>query len=156
MSINLKGASAAERARYAALVRPSRARLGMSQLELATIAGVDRTTVSNVERGAVAPQPDVLRRMLGALGIATDDGAEDLEVALWSAMIESLLRSLPDDAREAAADDAIAAIAHHVRETGSSEAAASIPRIDSMQRQHADLPLAAKRGTSRRDERHAD
>jgi transcriptional regulator with XRE-family HTH domain len=156
VSINLKGASAGDRARYAALVRPARLRLGMSQLELATIAGVDRTTVSNVERGAVAPQPDVLRRMLGALGIATDEASDDLELTLWVAMIESLLLSLPDDARAAAADDAIAALAHHVRETGSSEAAASIPRTEPMQRQHAALPIAAKRGTPRRDEGHAD
>lgn len=157
MSINLKGASAEDRARFAELVRPGRLRVGMSQLELATIAGVDRTTVSNVERGAGAPQPDVLRRLLGALGIATDLSHDDTEVEQWIAILESLLLSVPEHARAAAADDAIAAIAEHVRASGTSEATASIPRIvESMQRDHAAQPIAAKRGAARRDERHAD
>lgn len=157
MSINLKGASADDRARYGALVRPARLRAGMSQLELARIADVDRTTVSNVERGAYAPQAEVLRRLLHALGIATDDRRGDVEVELWAAMVESLLLSLPHERRADAADDALAAIVHHVRESGASVASTTVPRIvEPMPRDHADQQIAAKRGTARRDQRHAD
>ncbi|SDH34399.1 helix-turn-helix domain-containing protein [Agrococcus jejuensis] len=157
MSINLKGASAEERARYAELVRPSRQRAGMSQLELATIADVDRTTVSNVERGAFAPQADVLRRLLRALGIATDESDADVEVQLWAAMIESLLLALPHDRRAAAADEALAVLARHARDSDVSAAPASVRRIvESMPRDHAEQPIAAKRGTQRREQRHAD
>lgn len=156
MSINLKGASAEERARYAALVRPARQSAGMSQLELATIADVDRTTVSNVERGAFAPQAEVLRRLLRALGIATDERS-DVEVQLWGAMLESLLLALPHERRATAADDAIAVLAGHVRDSGLSEAPASVRRIvESMPRGHAEQPIAAKRGTQRREQRHAE
>ena len=157
MSINLKGASAEERARYAALVRPARQAAGMSQLELATIADVDRTTVSNVERGAFAPQADVLRRLLRALGIAADEADADVEVQLWAAMVESLLLALPPERRAGAADEALDALARHVRGSGMSAAPASVRRIvESMPRDHAEQPIAAKRGTPRREQRHAD
>lgn len=157
MSINLKGASAEERARYAALVRPARRRAGMSQAELAIIADVDRTTVSNVERGAFSPQADVLRRMLRALGIATDEHDADIEVQQWTAMLESLLLALPHGLRAAAADDALAVLARHVGAADVSDAPASVRRIvESMPRDHAEQPIAAKRGAQRRDQRHAD
>lgn len=156
MSINLKGASADERARFGTLVRPARQRAGMSQAELARIADVDRTTVSNIERGAFAPQPDVLRRLLRALGIATDEVHDDVEVSLWAGMIEKLLAGVPAEHRKAAADDALAAIAAHVVGADASEAGATIPRIDRMPRDDADQQIAAKRGAARRDERHAD
>ena len=82
MSIHLRGASAIERAHYAALVRPARLRRGLSQKALAELADVDRTTVSNIERGAGAPQEDVLRRLFAALGLATDSQRHDPEVEL--------------------------------------------------------------------------
>ena len=157
MSIHLRGASATERARYAELVRPARLRRGLSQQALATLAEVDRTTVSNIERGAGAPQEDVLRRLLTALGLVADPQEHDDDVELWLAMMAELLSSLPRDARQLAADAAIATLAAHVR-------AASLSAGDASVRAHGEgdadeqalYGLAARRGSARRDEPHAE
>src|SRR6185369_3031856 len=45
-----------------------RTEIGMSQLELATRAGVSRETVSNVETGKTSPRADVLFKIYDALG----------------------------------------------------------------------------------------
>lgn len=157
MSIHLRGASAAERAHYAALVRPARARRGLSQLALAQLAEVDRTTVSNIERGAGAPQEDVLRRLFAALGLATDAQRPDPEVELWIAVMSELLSSVPSDRRHLAADAAIATLAAHVRAGAVSEGAATVTAIDEHeQRKQATDGLAARRGIPRRDEPHAE
>ena len=107
MSIHLRGASASERQRYGELVRPARMRQGLSQKALAALADVDRTTVSNIERGSGAPQEDVLRRLFAALGLATDARPQDPDVELWTAVMAELLSNVPPDRRHLAADAAI-------------------------------------------------
>lgn len=118
MAIQLRGANAAERARYGALVRPARVRQGLSQKALAELADVDRTTVSNIERGSGAPQEDVLRRLFAALGLATDAQPLEPDVELWVAVMAELLANVPVDRRHLAADAAIATLAAHVRVGG--------------------------------------
>lgn len=157
MSIHLRGASAAERAHYAALVRPARLRRGLSQQALAQLAEVDRTTVSNIERGAGAPQEDVLRRLFSALGLATDAQRHDPEVELWMAVMSELLSNVPTDRRHLAADAAIATLAAHVRAGGMSDGAATVTAIDEHEaRKQAEDGLAARRGSPRRDQPHAE
>lgn len=157
MSIHLRGASASERAHYAALVRPARLRRGLSQQALAQLAEVDRTTVSNIERGAGAPQEDVLRRLFAALGLATDAQRHDPEVELWIAVMSELLSSVPADRRHLAADAAIATLAAHVRAGAVSEGAATVtPLHEHEQREQGIDGLAARRGIPRRDEPHAE
>ncbi len=157
MSIHLRGASAAERAHYAALVRPARQRRGLSQMALAQLAAVDRTTVSNIERGAGAPQEDVLRRLFAALGLATDAQRHDPEVELWIAVMSELLTNVPVDRRHLAADAAIATLAAHVRAGGVSEGAATVTAIDEHEpKEQAIDGLAARRGSPRRDQPHAE
>ncbi|WP_035254960.1 helix-turn-helix domain-containing protein [Agrococcus lahaulensis] len=158
MSIHLRGASASERAHYAALVRPARLRRGLSQKALATLAEVDRTTVSNIERGTGAPQEDVLRRLFAALGLATDAQQRDPEVELWIAVMSELLSSVPADRRHLAADAAIATLAAHVR---AGEVSAVGPRVTAIHDEggleERDIHgLAARRGIARRDEPHAE
>lgn len=157
MSIHLRGASASERAHYAALVRPARLRSGLSQMALAQRADVDRTTVSNIERGAGAPQEDVLRRLFAALGLATDPQRHDPEVELWIAVMSELLSTVPADRRHLAADAAIATLAAHVRASVVSEGSATVTALnDHDQRKQAIDGLAARRGIPRRDEPHAE
>lgn len=157
MSIHLRGASASERAHYAALVRPARLRRGLSQMALAQLAEVDRTTVSNIERGAGAPQEDVLRRLFAALGLATDVQRNDPEAELWIAVMSELLANVPAERRHLAADAAIATLAAHVRAGGMSDGAATVTAIDEHgQRKQAIDGLAARRGVPRRDQPHAE
>lgn len=156
MSIHLRGADAAERSRYGALVRPARLRQGLSQQALAELAAVDRTTVSNIERGAGAPQEDVLRRLFAALGVATDAQPQDPDVELWIAVMAELLGSVPVDRRHLAADAAIATLAAHVRAGGMSAGDAIVTAIrDGGSEEHLH-GLAARRGSARRDEPHAE
>lgn len=157
MSIHLRGASASERLRYGGLVRPARLRQGLSQKALASLADVDRTTVSNIERGSGAPQEDVLRRLFAALGLATDARLEDPDVELWTAVMAELLSNIPADRRHLAADAAIATLAAHVRAGGVSPGDATVTPIhgDGGLEEHLH-GLAARRGSARRDEPHAD
>ena len=156
MSIHLRGADAAERARYGALVRPARLRQGLSQKALADLADVDRTTVSNIERGSGAPQEDVLRRLFAALGVATDAQPQDPDVELWVAVMAELLSEVPFDRRHLAADAAIATLAAHVRVAAVSAGAATVAAIDDVGSEEHLHGLAARRGSARRDEPHAD
>ncbi len=157
MSIHLRGASAIERAHYAALVRPARLRRGLSQKALAELADVDRTTVSNIERGAGAPQEDVLRRLFAALGLATDSQRHDPEVELWIAVMSELLSNVPADRQHLAADAAIATLAAHVRAGSMSAGDATVTAIHDEGAIEEDVHgLAARRGGARRDEPHAE
>lgn len=154
--IHLRGASAAERTRYAALIRPARLRLEMSQQALADAAGVDRTTVSNIERGAGAPQEDVLRRLLTTLGLAADAEQLDSEVELWIAIMSELLSNVPRERRHLAADAAIATLAAHVRAGSMSAAEATLAPSSDTDEERGIYGLAARRGTPRRDQPHAE
>ncbi|MGY3127966.1 transcriptional regulator with XRE-family HTH domain [Agrococcus sp. UYP33] len=161
MSIHLRGASASERQRYGELVRPARMRQGLSQKALAALADVDRTTVSNIERGSGAPQEDVLRRLFAALGLATDARPQDPDVELWTAVMAELLSNVPPDRRHLAADAAIATLAAHVRaggvSAGVSAGEATVTAIADADGTEEHLHgLAARRGSARRDEPHAD
>lgn len=157
MSIHLRGASAAERAHYAELVRPARLRRGLSQKSLSELAEVDRTTVSNIERGAGAPQEDVLRRLFAALGLTTDAQQLDPEVELWIAVMSELLSSVPADRRHLAADAAIATLAAHVRAGAVSAGQATVTGIHDGGLEERDIHgLAARRGVARRHEPHAE
>lgn len=156
MSIHLRGASASERLHFAALVRPARQRRGLSQKSLAEHANVDRTTISNIERGAGSPQEDVLRRIFAALGVATDVVQHEPEVELWIAMMTELLSNVPVERRHLAADAAIATLAAHVRAADVSATGAIVSPI-----QHGDDDrgldgLAARHGTPRRKQPHAE
>lgn len=156
MSIHLRGAGAAERSRYGALIRPARIRRGLSQKALAELAAVDRTTVSNIERGSGAPQEDVLRRLFAALGVATDAQPQDPDVELWVAVMAELLSNVPLDRRHLAADAAIATLAAHVRAGGMSADGATVSAIHDGATEEQLHGLAARRGSARRDEPHAE
>lgn len=156
MSIHLRGASAAERAEHAALVRPARLRSGMSQRQLAEAAEVDRTTISNIERGAGAPQGDVLRRIFAALGVSTDAQRNDPEIELWTAMMAELLAGVPADRRHLAADAAIATLAAHVRVGALSAGEATVTPSSEGTGEEQLYGLAARHGSPRRNEPHAE
>lgn len=130
-------------------------RLGVSQQTLAELADVDRTTISNIERGRGAPQEDVLRRILSALGVATDASSLDPEIELWLAMMGELLASTPHARRDLAADAAIATLAAHVRAADEPPRAAGQTGVRS-EVLASEQRLAALRGVARKDTPHAE
>lgn len=74
-------------------VRNTRKRRGWTQQDLADAAGVYIGTISNFERGAVAPQPHILRDILKALDLEREAGdAQASETrSEWPADIKTFL-----------------------------------------------------------------
>ena len=54
-------------------LRAARARLGWSQERLAAIAGLDRSYVGDIERGAVSPTLQTLEKLSTALGVPASE-----------------------------------------------------------------------------------
>jgi transcriptional regulator with XRE-family HTH domain len=54
-------------------VRDHRLRLGLSQEDLATRAGVDAKTIHRIEAGESVPRPSTLRRLADALALEGAD-----------------------------------------------------------------------------------
>ena len=54
-------------------IRESRQRVGISQKQLAMLAGIPITTLSDVERGLHIPGVDVALRIAAALGCSVTD-----------------------------------------------------------------------------------
>lgn len=57
----------------ARLIRAARHRAGLTQRQLATMAGVPQPTVARIESGAVSPRADTLVRLLSAAGRELSD-----------------------------------------------------------------------------------
>ena len=67
-----------DQAELAAFVRTRREARGLTQRELADLAGIDQATVSNLERGRTRlPTPGHRRRLAGALGVGHVDLLEE-------------------------------------------------------------------------------
>jgi transcriptional regulator with XRE-family HTH domain len=57
----------------AAILRSARRRAGLTQRQLAEIAGVPQPTVARIESGVVSPRADTLARLLAAAGRELSD-----------------------------------------------------------------------------------
>lgn len=97
--VRIEGASAEERLRYGSMIKSARTTKGMLQAELAEAAGVSRKTISNIENGMHAAQPDILRRVFSAVGIQTEDDVPDEELRSYAAMFMTLMQNVPADDR---------------------------------------------------------
>lgn len=87
-----------QRKAYATELRAARARLGMSQGEVAEAAGIARNTYRNMENGSVVPQAANLWSAMLVLDIRPDrDEPEWLRE--WWRIIEPLARQVPEDKR---------------------------------------------------------
>jgi transcriptional regulator with XRE-family HTH domain len=58
---------------FGALLSEARLKAGLSQEALGTLSGLDRTTISQMERGVNSPRLASLIRLAGALGIQPCD-----------------------------------------------------------------------------------
>lgn len=50
-------------------LKVARYRLGLTQLELARLVGVDRSTIANIEAGRIKPSVGLAKRLGDALGV---------------------------------------------------------------------------------------
>ncbi|KXF56181.1 hypothetical protein AXA44_02805 [Rhodococcus sp. SC4] len=90
-----------ERALWGRKIKPARLAANLKQEELADIAGVDRKTIGNIERGKVVPQTAILRRLMVALDMTphpSDEWPEWLKT--YFQMIAPLLIRIESPRRE--------------------------------------------------------
>ncbi len=85
------------------LIRSTRERHGLSQVQLALRAGTSQNAVSRVERDEISPSVDTIQRLLGAMGerlelgvrrIEGDFDRDHLADSMTQTMSERLERSL--------------------------------------------------------------
>ena len=67
---------------YGALVRRARVRRGLTQRQLADLAGIDQPNLSAIETGRRMPSAETFHRLLFACGFELVAAAGDLELAL--------------------------------------------------------------------------
>jgi transcriptional regulator with XRE-family HTH domain/tetratricopeptide (TPR) repeat protein len=115
-------------------VRELRQRLGLSQEDLATKAGVDAKTIHRIEAGESFPRPSTLRRLADALGL---DGADRERFYATGAV------TAPDGARTALVP---AQLPHDI--PGFSSRAAELARLDDVLDGSASTPIALISGTA--------
>lgn len=87
-----------ERAAWARLIRDLRRGKDLDQEQLASLADTTRRTIGSIERGDSVPQEDVLRRVLGVLGIDPEPETSQ-DVRNFIALITPLLERLPAEVR---------------------------------------------------------
>lgn len=116
MSKKKFGESAAERLDWARRVRQLRQARGMTQSELAELAGTARQTISNMETEVTsAPQAGVLRRVLEVLGVDVDDTRYSDETELWLSMMGAMIEAIPAERRARSVDEAVRVLAGALR-----------------------------------------
>lgn len=86
-----------------------RSDLGLSQRELAQLAGTTPAAVSHIERGQRRPSADLLGRLAGALECSTDElmpGTPESkgEDSIYIARVTSAMRTFPASVQEEVAD----------------------------------------------------
>ncbi|QHF24127.1 helix-turn-helix domain-containing protein [Rathayibacter sp. VKM Ac-2804] len=158
--------SNSEREEYARRIKSLRQSAGMSQAELAEYSRASRQTISNIERGSVVPQEDVLRRILDALGFEYAAPRFDRQTDLWLTMMGTLIEAIPETNRGPVVDRAIRVLADGIKSTGERPVVELRPtnvgsgaHTDGLDIASADevqesleLPMAARRGKRKADE----
>lgn len=87
-----------QRLTYARELKPARARLGMTQGQVAEEAGIARNTYAHMEKGQTIPQAQNLWAAMLVLGIRPDR-AEPEWLQEWWRIIEPLARLVPESKR---------------------------------------------------------
>lgn len=127
--VNIERSTQQQRLLLAQQIGELRKATGMRQQDLAEAAHVDRKTIGNMERGAFAPQPDVLRRVLAVLGVPTEADVFDEDTARWAEMFATLISRIDSERRPEAARRVLAVLVQEVSGPavgGSPEAASNV------------------------------
>ncbi len=80
----------------ARVLRYARRRAGLTQRQLATVAGVPQPAVARIERGAISPRLDTLERMLRAAG-ATLEVSSHPGAGVDASVIREALTRTPEE-----------------------------------------------------------
>lgn len=91
----------------ARLIRHTRRAAGLTQRELAAIAGVPQSTIGRIELGRHVPRADTLDRLLRAMGLSLE-AAPVLGTGVDRTQIRELLRLTPGERARLGAADAAA------------------------------------------------
>ncbi len=90
-----------QRVLYAGRVEAARKGQGLSQDQLAKMAGVSRGTIGNIEDGKTVPQSAVLWRVMTALEMRPDMNAEwSDEIEGWLRVLAPIIERIAPEARE--------------------------------------------------------
>ena len=108
---NFHDLSKDERADLARQVEPIRRDRGLTQQQLADLAGVNRSTIVSMERGG-EPQAGKLRLVLEALGVDLDVVEFDEQTQMWLSIMGNLIKAIPSDRRQKHVDQAIHELAN--------------------------------------------
>jgi transcriptional regulator with XRE-family HTH domain len=102
---------------YASRVAVSRKARGLSQDQLAKMAGVSRGTIGNVEDGKTVPQSAVLWRIMTALEMRPDMNPEwSDEIEGWIRVIAPIIEQIPPTVRERVMLEVVARLGVAARE----------------------------------------
>lgn len=93
------------RVKAASLLRYARRLAGLTQRQLAVLAGVPQATVGRIETGQITPRVDTLEKLLRAAGRELNVGARP-GIGVDRSQIRELLRLTPGQRLELAARDA--------------------------------------------------
>lgn len=116
-SSTVDGMDRSERAAYGPRIRAERTRMGMSQAELAEAAKTTMRTVGSVERGDTIASPDVLERLLHALGLSPIEAqAVDAEMETLIAVVRPFLATLDAEHRAHVMPKLIEALVREMRQ----------------------------------------
>ncbi|MDH6279478.1 helix-turn-helix domain-containing protein [Prescottella agglutinans] len=89
-----------ERGAWARRIKPVRVERGLTQKDVAEMAGVSRNTVVGAETGTTIPQADKLWRIMVALDLGTDPEDTYPEwVQEWISVIAPLIQAIPQPPR---------------------------------------------------------
>jgi transcriptional regulator with XRE-family HTH domain len=87
------------------MVRGARRRSGLTQRQLAALAGVPQATVGRIEAGSVSPRAEMLIRLLGAAGHELSVERR-LGEGIDRTLIRDRLRMTPEERIRLAAEEA--------------------------------------------------
>lgn len=107
-----------ERAELGPIIRAERERLRMTQAELADAAGTTMRSVGSIERGDTVAQPQLLARLLTALGLTPDghpSDPTDPDIETLVAVVRPFLATLDDRHRAVVMPKLIEALVREMR-----------------------------------------
>jgi len=100
-----------ERADLARLIKPLRQGAGLSKKDVYDEARISRQTLNNIEDGVTVPQPEVLLKVLDAVGYETDSPQFEQQTEIWLTMIGTMIEAIPAGHRQTAADKVVRLLA---------------------------------------------
>jgi len=127
--VDLDRSTAQERLLYGSAIQGLRKALDLTQAEVADAANVSARTVRNIEKGDVAAQPAVLKRILLALDVTVGGVHLRPETEMWLSILGPLIEALPEDSQTAVMKQVLRTLTRHINAGRHSAASAVDPKV---------------------------